>query len=190
MRRSIMLGSILAISLVTLSCNEGPPPTNPEAATAAAAVSTQAVVPAQSGRVFFAPARGTAEVPPNDSDAVGSAGFQLLPGDERLAFLLLVGRLDNVTQAHIHLAPPGQNGPVVAWLYPSGPPAQPIPGEFNGVLGEGVITAASLVGPLQGQPLDALVEAIRAGNTYVNIHTQQFPPGEIRGQITHFHPID
>jgi hypothetical protein len=85
--------------------------------------------------------------------------------------------------AHIHLAPVGVNGPVVVWLYPSAPPAQLIPGRFNGVLAEGVITDASLVGPLLGNELSVLIDALISGNAYVNVHTSQFPPGEIRGQI-------
>lgn len=28
-----------------------------------------------------------------------------------------------------------------------------------------------------------LLAAIRAGNAYVNVHTTQLPPGEIRGQM-------
>jgi len=51
------------------------------------------------------------------------------------------------------------------------------------LLAEGTITASDLVGPLAGQPLSALIEAMRAGNTYVNVHTVQFPAGEIAGQI-------
>jgi hypothetical protein len=85
--------------------------------------------------------------------------------------------------AHIHLAPAGANGSVVAWLYPSSPPAQLIPGRSNGILAEGVITAANLIGPLAGGSMEDLLEAMQAGNTYVNVHTVQFPGGEIRGQI-------
>jgi hypothetical protein len=189
MRRHVLSSALTGLLLVSFGCGDrSPQPTYPEEAVASA--NSAPTASAQSSRTFFAPARGAAEVPPNASNAVGTAGFQLSLDGNRLQYMLLVGRLNNVTQAHIHLAPPGSNGPVVAWLYPSAPPAQPIPGPFNGVLGEGVITAASLVGPLQGQPLSALVDAIRAGNTYVNIHTQQFPPGEIRGQIVHFHPVD
>jgi hypothetical protein len=121
------------------------------------------------------------EVPTNDSQATGQAIFQLR-GDA-LYYKVIVANIENVTMAHIHVAPAGVNGPVVAWLYPDGPPPQLIPGRFNGILGEGVITDADLVGPLAGMTLDDLVNAIRDGNTYVNVHTSQYPGGEIRGQI-------
>lgn len=135
------------------------------------------------GQTFVAPSSGAQEVPPNDSLARGQSIFRLSADGEELHYRLIVANLDNVTQAHIHLAPVDVNGPVVAWLYPSQPPSQLIPGRTSGVLATGTITAANLVGPLQGQELSALVEAMEAGETYVNIHTSQFPPGEIRGQI-------
>jgi hypothetical protein len=58
-----------------------------------------------------------------------------------------------------------------------------VPGRFDGVYVEGTITASNLVGPLAGQPLSALLDAMRAGNTYVNVHTSANAGGEIRGQI-------
>jgi len=126
---------------------------------------------------------GAEEVPPADTRAQGQATFQLSKDGTELRYRLIVANIQNVTMAHIHLAPAGVNGPVIAWLYPAAPPAQLIPGRVNGVLGEGVLTAGNLVGPLAGQPFQTLVEAIMAGNAYVNVHTSQFPPGEIRGQI-------
>lgn len=130
---------------------------------------------------YTAHATGSQEVPPNNSRAQGQSIFRMT--DEGLYYKLIVANIQNVTMAHIHLAPEGVNGPVVVWLYPSAPPAQLIPGRFNGVLAEGVITDADLVGPLAGQTLDDLLAEIESGNAYVNVHTSQFPPGEIRGQI-------
>jgi hypothetical protein len=130
---------------------------------------------------FHAHLSGAEEVPPVDTQATGQAIFQLR--SDGLHYKLIVANIENVTMAHIHLAPAGANGPVVAWLYPDGPPPELIPGRFDGVLAEGVITNNDLVGPLANKNLDDLLDAIRAGNTYVNVHTSQFPPGEIRGQI-------
>lgn len=132
---------------------------------------------------FVATLSGDEEVPPAQTRARGTAHFQLKPDGSGLSYKLIVANIMNVTMAHIHLAPAGVNGPVVAWLYPSGPPAQLIPGRFNGVLGAGTLSDASLVGPLAGEPLNALIDAIQSGNAYVNVHTSQYPGGEIRGQI-------
>ena len=87
----------------------------------------------------------------------------------------MVENIENVSMAHIHLAPAGVDGPVVAWLYPEVPPAVLIPGRFDGLLAEGNITSINLSGPLAGQPLNALLEAMIKGNTYVNVHTNQYP---------------
>jgi hypothetical protein len=134
-------------------------------------------------RNFVAPLSGAEEVPPVDTRARGLAKFQLSKDGSEIHYKLIVANIENVTQAHIHLAPAGVNGPVVVWLYPVAPPAQLIPGRFNGVLAEGTITEANLVGLLADKTLSDLVDEMRAGNTYVNVHTSQFPPGEVRGQI-------
>ena len=142
------------------------------------------VTPAAAGpRNFRAHLNGAQEVPPANTRAQGQAIFQLSKDGESLRYKLIVANIENVTMAHIHLAPADANGPVVAWLYPEGPPPQLIEGRFNGVLAEGVITADDLVGPLAGADLGDLVDEIIAGNTYVNVHTSQFPAGEVRGQI-------
>jgi len=131
------------------------------------------------------------EVPANDSLAVGNAVFHLSDDESELGYTLVVANIRNVVAAHIHLGPEGVNGPVVAFLYG---PAAPAGGRAQGVIGSGTITGANLVGPLAGQPLSALVEAIRDGNAYVNVHTNDgdlstpagpgdLPGGEIRGQM-------
>ena len=132
---------------------------------------------------FVAVLSGGEEVPPNDSRARGQASFQLSRDGTELSYRLIVANIENVTQAHIHMAPVGANGPVVAWLYPDSPPSQLVPGRFQGVLAEGTITDADLVGALAGAGLSALLDVLRAGDAYVNVHTVQYPPGEVRGQI-------
>lgn len=126
---------------------------------------------------------GAEETPPRPSRGQGQLNLSLSADGTTLSYRLLVANIEDVTQAHIHLAAPGSPGPVIAWLYPAAPPAQHIPGRFDGVLAEGVITDAQVVGPLAGQGLDALVATIRAGNAYANVHTTLYPPGEIRGQV-------
>jgi hypothetical protein len=70
-------------------------------------------------------------------------------------------------------------------LYPSGSPGVLIPGTTNGILAQGVITQANMVGtgPNLGLTFEGLIDHIKAGNAYVNVHTTLYPGGEIRGQI-------
>lgn len=144
---------------------------------------------------FVAHLAGRNEVPPAgvviQTRGQGQAIFQLNNDGSELHYQLNVANIDNVVQAHIHLGPVGVNGPIVAFLY--GPVAAG-GGRTDGVLAEGTITAANLVGPLAGHPLSDLVAAMEAGNAYANVHTNDgvpptnmgpgdFPGGEIRGQI-------
>jgi hypothetical protein len=134
---------------------------------------------------------GDTEVPANASRAAGQAVFQLSPDGTSLDYRLIVANLDNPVAAHIHIGPPGVNGPVVAFLFGPAPAGG---GAANGVLAEGTITAADLVGPLAGQPFSALIDALNSGNAYVNVHTNDgiapagtgpgdLPAGEIRGNF-------
>lgn len=127
---------------------------------------------------------GAQEAPnPVETRAQGQAIFRLSEDGTSLDYKLIVANIQNVTQAHIHLGERGVAGGVVVWLYPSAPPAVLIPGRSQGVLGEGTITAANFVGSLTGDPFSDLVDNIRNGNAYVNVHTTQKGGGEIRGQL-------
>jgi len=86
--------------------------------------------------------------------------------------------------AHIHLGQRHTSGGVSAFLCGGGD--KPVCPATAGTV-EGTIDAADVVGPaaqgiLAGQ-LNELVRAIRAGATYVNVHSTTFPGGEIRGQV-------
>jgi CHRD domain len=94
-----------------------------------------------------------------------------------------------VLQAHIHLGARAFNGGISVFLCsnlgngPAGTPACPTPA---GTV-EGTLDAADVVGPA-GQGIAAgefeeLVDAIRAGVTYANVHSEARPGGEIRAQI-------
>jgi len=91
--------------------------------------------------------------------------------------------MSGVTGTHIHSGKQGENGPVEAGLFNpsmSGPPT----GAINGQLKTGTITSSNLTGPLAGQQISALVNMIRSGGAYVNVHTIQNQNGEVRGQIS------
>jgi hypothetical protein len=136
-----------------------------------------------SGKHFTMTLSGGQEVPPNTSSATGQGIFHLRNNGTELHYRLIVANIENVSQAHIHIGAAGVNGPVAAWLYPSAPPAQLISGPVNGVLAAGVITSANLVGPLAGMDLSDLMVYIFNHEAYVNVHTSQYPGGEIRGQF-------
>jgi CHRD domain-containing protein len=147
-------------------------------------------------REFETELSGGEEVPMRSTDAEGEAEFELSEDGMSLRYELKVEDISNVFMAHIHQGPFGENGPIVVWLYPSTAPT-PGPtggGPIEGEIATGVITAADFVGPLAGQPFQALIDAIEAGNAYVNVHTNDgvdpantgpgdFPGGEIRGQL-------
>jgi hypothetical protein len=120
---------------------------------------------------FKAHLSGDQEVPPVETNATGQANFKLNKDGDELHFKLIVANIENVLMAHIHLASKGENGPVVVWLYPAGPPPKLIEGKTNGILAEGVITESNLVGPLEGKSFDDLISALEDGNAYVNVHT-------------------
>ena len=119
-----------------------------------------------------------------ESQGQGQAIFRFNKDVSELYYKVNLANIENVTMAHIHLASvPGGNGPPVLWLYPDGPPPQLIEGSVNGTLAEGTVSSSRLVGPLAGKTLNDLQEAILQGLTYVNVHTSQFPGGEVRGDI-------
>lgn len=106
----------------------------------------------------------------------------------RLSYSALEG---TVTQAHIHLGSVSQAGGISVFLCsnlgngPAGTQSCPAaPATVSGT-----ITADSIIGPggqgLGAGQFDELLAAIRAGATYVNVHSTLYPPGEIRAQLTH-----
>jgi hypothetical protein len=135
---------------------------------------------------FIATLTGSKGVPPIKTPATGIATFTLSAGGKSLNYVLKVRNIHSVIGAHIHKGNAQQNGPVVVVLFGKWPNMMAtLPtGTVNGVLSKGTATASDLIGPLAGKQLSDLVNLIKSGNAYVNVHTTQNPKGEIRGQIT------
>jgi hypothetical protein len=121
------------------------------------------------------------EVPPTPSAGRGLASLVLSADGSTLYYnVSITGMSSSVTAAHIHLGPRGQNGEVVVNFCGAGnTPAC----TSEGTIASGAITSSSLVGPLAGHSLADLIVAMTAGGTYANVHSQEFPNGEIRGQV-------
>jgi len=121
---------------------------------------------------------GAGEVPTVPSFATGWATFEINDQRKDLDYELHVQGISGVTQSHIHFGLPGKNGGVVAFLFGR----VPATGLVSGELSRGTITEADLVGEFAGN-FDGFAQALRDGQCYVNVHTADNAPGEIRGQI-------
>jgi CHRD domain len=126
---------------------------------------------------------GRKEVPPNKSHGEGVAAFRSTTDKKRLDFALLaINATSQITAAHLHLGEKGENGPVVASLIGEDVDAEQR-SAMNHVSSVGAIRASDLVGPLEGESIADLLHEIRAGNVYVNVHTEEYPEGELRSQV-------
>ena len=85
-------------------------------------------------------------------------------------------------QTHIHNGTTGENGDIVATLS-SGESAEgdDRPPQIGFA---GNITSNELQGPLEDKEISDLVSLMSDGNAYVNVHTDKYPDGAIRGQIS------
>jgi hypothetical protein len=149
-------------------------------------VATEQNVSADMKRVFAAHLLGVNEVPAADTRGQGQAVFTLNEEGSALHYRLFVANTKNITQAHIHCGESGVNGPVVVFLF--GLVAGGV--NQNGVLAEGTITSENIIARDSSAAcmgglatFENLLERMRNGSAYVNVHTLAYPGGEIRGQI-------
>jgi hypothetical protein len=129
---------------------------------------------------FLARLSGAGEVPPiqADNDAWGQADLSLNADNTELNYRLKALRIKSgVTRVRIHQGRPSDNGPVVAYLFE--PSASDSDERMNT---RGRLTQSELMGPLAGD-FEGFVTALRAGELYINVHSNAYPQGEIRGQV-------
>jgi hypothetical protein len=104
---------------------------------------------------------GAQEVPPVATAATGSGTISVLM-DRSVSGTVTTSGVTG-TAAHIHMAAPGQNGPVIVPLNKTGENLWTVPDSIR--------------------LNDAQYEAYRLGNLYVNVHSAANAAGEIRGQV-------
>ena len=147
---------------------------SPVAAALAAAVVLAAPAVAAAPAKYAATLTGKSEVPRGNTKAHGSATFTVAANGRSIKYTLKASGLSGRAQAaHIHLGKPGAAGPVMIAisLKPFSLPRS------------GTLTAKQFTKVSGASTFAQAVKAVRAGRTYVNIHTKKFPGGEIRGQI-------
>ena len=104
---------------------------------------------------------GAQEVPPVNTTATGAANIKVA-ADGSVSGKVTTAGISS-TAAHIHMAPAGQNGPVVVPLAKNGDNVYMVPSGAK-------LTPAQL-------------QAYKMGSLYVNVHSNAHKDGEIRAQL-------
>jgi len=134
---------------------------------------------------------GYQEVPALSTTGVGKFRASIDRGSKEIHYQLTYGGLESpATQSHIHFENRTNAGPVVVFLCtnlgngPAGTQAcPPAGGTISGTIRPADVGAGAAGQGLAAGEFDELVRAIRAGATYVNVHTTGHPGGEIRAQL-------
>ncbi len=105
--------------------------------------------------------KGDAEVPPVMTAATGTVDINVTPDHKVSGSVKVSGLVPTI--AHIHEAATGQNGPPIVTLSKTG--------------------NDSFVVPVDATLTDAQYVSYLAGNLYVNVHSANFPNGELRAQL-------
>jgi CHRD domain len=161
---------------------------------AAAAVAGPAVGGDHFGHVahFRAVLSGFNEVPAINSEGSGTVDVWLDRQNMTLSYkVTFSGLSSNTTQSHIHLGKIHTSGSVVVFfctnLTPPAGVAVPPPCPVNGGTVSGMVSAADVLGVaaqnVKAGDFDAIEDALTSDTAYANVHSVNFPAGEIRGQL-------
>jgi hypothetical protein len=146
----------------------------------------------EEGRKIVALLNGYEEIP--TLSTAGHGSFKARIVNNEIHYELRYANLEsNIVQSHIHFGKPWVNGGIAAWLCGTaaapGPAGNLPPPCVEGTEGtvNGVITAAQVLtvgtqGITAGE-FQELIDAIRSGSTYVNVHSVNRQGGEIRGIV-------
>jgi len=184
----------------------------PVAAAALLTAFATPLVSADGGKSSFSTTLNGYQETPVTINSAGSGEFAAKINNDGTAIEYVLNYRDlatNVLQSHIHFGRPGLSGGIVLFLCtnltpPAGVPAPPacpqapVGGDTATVTG--TLTAANLLVPnvanvaLPTQGIDPgaagfaeIVQAMRNGAAYANVHTSKVPSGEIRGALGKAH---
>jgi hypothetical protein len=125
---------------------------------------------------FRADLASEAEVPPLFSEAYGSAFIS--GNNSMLRYKINATSLDKVSGVYLYKGDSWENGQILVSLLNSTEPS----GHVDGILLEGTINSSNILAT-PANNLSNLIDLMNQGMTYINIHTSDFPDGEIRGQL-------
>ena len=149
---------------------------------------------------FRATLRGINETPgPVSTQATGSFSATLSSDGSTLSYTVSYNNLNaQVLFSHIHFGLPKEGGGIMVFLCgpaagaaggpPAGFPDPPAcPGTTTGSVSS-TVTAANVIGPdsqgiTPGADFAKVVQAMREGAAYVNVHSTRSKGGEIRGPV-------
>jgi len=126
---------------------------------------------------FHGPVDADQEVPPADSNAHGHVRVVVKDNNTFEVHVVVTNLSGPATGAHLHLGEAGTTGPIVVDL------TDAITQQNSHVVKiDGTFEPSDIIGEHEGD-LEALLEALSEGNIYFNVHTEEFPAGEARGQL-------
>ncbi len=173
-RRSLGVATVAMLVLAMTACGDDGDEAKNKAKDAASTVvseargaATTAVSRVEGATRLKATLSGTVEVPgPGDPDGGGTATINLDVSKTEVCYEVTAQKVDKPTAMHIHEGEAGKAGGIVITL--NTPTA-------SDTTTKGCANAdAALIGRIAGKP----------GSFYVNVHTQAFPNGAIRGQLS------
>ena len=143
---------------------------------------------------FTATLSGKEVVPPVKTGGTGMTNFEV--SENSISYQINILNTGKVTSVQIHKGTAGTNGDVLATVFkPKGNGGKLID-DMPKILDISSITQRSssfsfsgnfdesaLTGPMKGKTISDLVLAMQSGETYVVVHTEDYPKGELRGQI-------
>lgn len=152
---------------------------------------------------YSATLSGSQQVPPVQTNGTGIASFELLDDNKTIHYQINILDVPKITGIHIHQGKMGENSDIVVAIYNKSKEkiflnenenetkmsqiessSVIIHGNIqSSFLASGTINNSDLKGPLLGKTISDLINLFKSQNTYVNVHSEPYPDGEIRGEI-------